>query len=41
MSKSGMNRRQFLEASSVAVAGTAAAVGTGTMLVIAPTAPGR
>jgi hypothetical protein len=33
MSKSGMNRRQFLEASSVAVAGTAAAVGTGTMLV--------
>jgi len=33
MSKSGMNRRQFLEASSVAVAGTAAAVGTGTLLV--------
>ena len=33
MSKSGMNRRQFLQTSSVAVAGTAAAVGTGTLLV--------
>lgn len=33
MKKAGMNRRQFLQASSVAVAGTAAAVGTGTLLV--------
>lgn len=33
MKRSGMNRRQFLQAGSVAVAGTAAAVGTGTLLV--------
>ena len=33
MRKAGMNRRQFLQASSVAMAGTAAAVGTGTLLV--------
>ena len=33
MSRKGMNRRQFLQTSGVAVAGTAAAVGTGTMLV--------
>ena len=33
MKKAGMNRRQFLQASSAAVAGTAAAVGTGTLLV--------
>jgi hypothetical protein len=33
MSKSGMNRRQFLQTSGVAVAGTAAAVGSGTLLV--------
>lgn len=33
MKRAGMNRRQFLQASSVAVAGTAAAVGTGTLLV--------
>lgn len=33
MKKAGMNRRQFLQASGVAVAGTAAAVGTGTVLV--------
>lgn len=33
MKRAGMNRRQFLQAGSVAVAGTAAAVGTGTLLV--------
>lgn len=33
MKRSGMNRRQFLQSSSVAVAGTAMMVGTGTMVI--------
>lgn len=33
MSKSGMNRRQFLQSGAVATAGAAAAVGTGAMVV--------
>ena len=33
MSQTGMNRRQFLQSSGVAVAGTVAAVGAGTVLI--------
>jgi hypothetical protein len=33
MSRKGMNRRQFLQTSGTAVAGTAAVIGSGTVLI--------